>query len=221
MPEHHAYLRGVIAPTPADRPSTAIGDRRDLRRWIVAVSIGEGVGFAIAAGVAVLTIVAAVPDPARFALIIGGGAVEGAALAIGQYLGMRQRRPRIIAWIVATAVAAAFAWALGMLPSTLGLDLAAPAVIAMVVGGGVALLAVIPVAQWLVLARPGAFRWVPVSVGAWAVAILWTFAPSPFIDEHSSLTLVVILYVLAGALMAVTFALLTAGTAHRLFGSTA
>src|SRR4029453_5696880 len=199
MPEHHAYLRGVIAPTPADRPRTAIGDRRDLRRWIVAVSIGEGVGFAIPGGVAVRPTLAPVPDPVRLALIIGGGAVEGAALATGQYLGMRRRRPRIIPWIVAPAVAAAFAWALGMLPSTLGLDLADPAAIAMVAVGGVALLSVIPVAQWLVLARPGAFRWVPVSAGAWAVAILWTFAPSPFIDERSPLSLVVVLYVLAGA----------------------
>ena len=43
-----------------------------------------------------------------------------------------------------------------------------------------------------------------------AVSILWTFAPSPFIDERSPVALVVALYVAAGVLMAVTFACLTA-----------
>jgi hypothetical protein len=83
--------------------------------------------------------------------------------------------------------------------------------------GGVLLLASIPVAQWLVLARPGTFRWVPVNAGAWLVAILWTFAPSPFIDERSPTALVAALYLTAGVLMAVTFASLTAGVAGSLF----
>jgi hypothetical protein len=54
-------------------------------------------------------------------------------------------------------------------------------------------------------------------MGAWALAVLWTAAPSPFIDESSPIALVVVLYVLAGALMAVTVAAFTAPLARRLF----
>jgi hypothetical protein len=60
---------------------------------------------------------------------------------------------------------------------------------------------------------------VPVNAGAWLVAILWTFAPSPFIDEQSPIVVVAALYVTAGVLMAVTFASLTAGVAGSLFAA--
>ena len=183
----------------------------------MAVSIGEGVGFAIAGGVAILTIVGGIDDPARYLLIVAAGACEGAALATGQVLGMRTDRPPAGRWIGATAVAAALAWTLGLLPSTLGLDIGSPGAAVLVVIGAVVLLASIPVAQWLAMARRGTFRWVPVNMGAWAVAILWTFAPSPFIDERSPIALVAALFVLAGVLMAVTFAWLTAPLARKLF----
>jgi nucleotide-binding universal stress UspA family protein len=191
--------------------------RHDLGRWILAVSVGEGVGFAIATSVAILIIVVGIDGPARLALVIVGGAFEGAALALGQYLGMREGRPVAWQWIAATALAAAIAWTLGMMPSTVGMDLSEPVALVALGFGGIVLLASIPVAQWLVLQRPGTFRWVPVNAGAWAVAILWTFAPSPFIDEHSPLGLVAATFVVAGVLMAVTFASLTAGVARSLF----
>ena len=75
----------------------------------------------------------------------------------------------------------------------------------------------IPFAQWLVLSRPRTALWVPVNAGAWLVSSLWTFAPSPFIDERSPVPMVVALYVTAGVHMAVTFACLTAPLALRLF----
>lgn len=181
------------------------------------MSIGEGVGFAIATGVAILTIVGGVDERVRFLLVVAGGACEGAALATGQFLGMRTGRPRAGRWIGATAVAAAVAWTLGLLPSTLGVDFGSPASIVLVVIGAVVLLASIPVAQWLALARRGTFRWVPVNMGAWAVSILWTFAPSPFVDEQSPVAYTATLFVLAGVLMAVTFACLTAPLARTLF----
>lgn len=191
--------------------------RHDLRRWIVSVSIGEGAGFAIAAGVATLTFAAGIDNPAALLLVIAAGACEGAALATGQFLGMRTGRPPAARWIAATAIGAAAAWTLGMMPSTLALDLGSPWMVALVVGGGLVLLATIPVVQWLALARPRTFRWVPVNMGAWAVAVLWTIAPSPFVDERSPVALIVTLYVIAGALMAVTFACLTAPLARTLF----
>jgi hypothetical protein len=208
---------------PPDEPAARLGvDRRrpdphDRRRWILAVSVGEGVGFALATTLAILGLAAGIDGPSRLALAMVGGALEGAALASGQYLGMRAGRPPAWRWIGATALAAALAWVLGMMPSTLGVDSREPVVLIALGVGGIVLLASIPVAQWLVLARPGTFRWVPVNAGAWLVAILWTFAPSPFIDEQSPVVVVAALYVTAGVLMAVTFASLTAGVAGSLF----
>lgn len=181
------------------------------------MSIGEGVGFAIAAGAATLIFAAGIADPAALLLVIAAGACEGAALATGQFLGMRTGRPPAARWIGATALGAAVAWTLGMMPSTLGLDIGSPWVIVVVVIGALVLLASIPVAQWLALARPRTFRWVPVNMGAWAVSVLWTIAPSPFVDERSPVALIVALYVIAGVLMAVTFACLTAPLARTLF----
>ncbi|WP_411733793.1 hypothetical protein [Paeniglutamicibacter sp.] len=57
--------------------------------------------------------------------------------------------------------------------------------VVLLVMGATVLLGTIPFAQWFVLHREGAFRWVPVNVGAWLLAILWTAAPSPFVDEGS------------------------------------
>lgn len=181
------------------------------------MSIGEGVGFAIAAGAATLIFAAGIGDPAALILVIAAGACEGSALGTGQLLGMRTGRPPAARWIGATALGAAVAWTLGMMPSTLGLDMGSPWVILFVVIGALVLLASIPVAQWLALARPQTFRWVPVNMGAWAVSVLWTIAPSPFIDERSPIALIVTLYVIAGVLMAVTFACLTAPLARTLF----
>lgn len=186
-------------------------------RWIITVTIAEATGFAIAAGIAILTIVLRIEDPWRLVLVVAGGSIEGAALASGQYVAMVRNRPRAWLWIGATAVAASVAWFLGMLPSTLRLEFDSAGSIVLLVVGAIVLLATIPFAQWLVMARPGTFRWVPVNMAAWLAAIVWTAAPSPLVDERSPLPLVASLYVVAGLLMAVTVAALTAPVARSLF----
>lgn len=193
------------------------------RRWIVRVAMAEAAGFAVAAVAGAALAFAAAPASVAFAVAIAAGAVEGLALGAGQYWAMSDRKPPRGAWVGATALAAAVAWALGMLPSTIGVDFG-DSVTWMLLGlGALVLLASIPVAQWLVLRAAGrrdAVAWIPVTMGAWAIAMLWTAAPSPFIDESSPIALVVALYVLAGALMAVTVAAVTAPLARRLFTRT-
>lgn len=199
--------------------SHGIHEDRNMRtrRWIIAVSIAEAAGFAVAASVAIATISAGIDGPPGFALTVAGGAVEGTLLGLGQWYGMSGSRPPLARWVAATAGGGAVAWSIGMLPSTIGLDFAQPATYVFVAVGGLALLATIPTAQWLALHRAGTVSWIPVNMGAWAAAILWTFAPSPFIDETSPVWLVALLYVIAGILMAVTIAVLTARTAVRFF----
>ena len=190
-------------------------------RWIAAVTVGETLGFAVAAtvAVAVTAVGPALNAWAAYAMIVAGGAVEGALLGVAQRWGAggAQLGP---AWVAATSGGAALAWSLGMLPSTIGVDLRNPVGIAALVAGGLVLLGSIPTAQWMALHRRGTARWIPVTMGAWAVAILWTAAPSPIIDEHTSAGLIVVAYVCAGVLMAVTIAALTAPTAASLFAPT-
>lgn len=188
-----------------------------VKRWIVIVSLGEAAGFAVATTVALLVILTGVPAGPAFAAIVGGGAIEGTLLGTAQWLAMPGTRPPALRWIPATAAGAAIAWSLGMLPSTLGLVPSTPETYLAFAAGALALLASIPVLQWAAIARTGTGRWIPVNMGAWAVAVLWTAAPSPIIDETSPTALIAALYVLAGLLMAVTIAALTAKTATRLF----
>jgi hypothetical protein len=72
------------------------------------------------------------------------------------------------------------------------------------------LLVSIPALQWLVLRRVirQALWWIPVNAGAWAAGILWTLAPSPFIDEDTAFPVHLGSYFLAGMLMAATVAAL-------------
>lgn len=188
-----------------------------MKRWILIVAAAEAAGFAVAATVALLAMGAGLPAGPTFAATVAGGAIEGALLGTGQWIGMSGHRPPAVRWILSTTAGAAIAWSLGMLPSTLGIALGDAASYVAIGVGALALLASIPVLQWLALGRSGARRWVPVNMGAWAVAVLWTAAPSPFIDEHSPAALIAVLYVAAGVLMAVTIATLTAKTAARLF----
>jgi hypothetical protein len=190
-------------------------------RWILRVTVGEAAGFAVAAGVGATLAATGAPAGIAYPVAVGAGAIEGLALGAGQYSAMLGDRPSRAAWLGATAAAAAFAWALGMLPSTLGVDLGSPATWVLLALGGVLLLASIPVAQWLVLRAAGrrdAGAWVPGTMGAWALAILWTAAPSPLVDEKSPWGVVLGLYVVAGLLMAVTIAAVSAPLARRLFG---
>jgi len=188
-------------------------------RWIAIVTVAEAVGFAIATTAALVAILVLPSGALGLVVTVLGGAVEGVLLGTGQWLAMGGRRPLAHRWILATVAGAALAWTLGMLPSTLGIDLTIWWVPVLVGLGGVTLLASIPVAQWLSLRRAGTARWIPVNMASWAIAILWTFAPSPFIDEHSPVALVATLYVIAGILMAFTIAALTARTAAKLFSS--
>ncbi|GAA2085473.1 hypothetical protein GCM10009840_23260 [Pseudolysinimonas kribbensis] len=194
------------------------GERPAIGRWIVAVTVGEAVGFAVAAAIAVVVTVSGMNPALGLLLIVSGGAVEGALLGIGQVVGLGRFAPARRRWIGATSAGAAAAWGIGLMPSTIGLNDLTPAVIPLVALGAVLLLSMIPVAQWLAIRhRPRSLRWVPASMGSWAVAAAWTAAPSPFIDEGSPLALVAGLYVVAGLLMALTIASLTAPLARSVF----
>jgi len=184
----------------------------------MAVTAGESAGFVIPAAAGGVMAVAGTPTFIVYPVMVAAGACEGALLGVGQSIGFGPALVRRPAWVAVTALGAAVAWSIGLLPSTIaGFDPGLPASVPWIIAGALLLLVSIPALQWLVLRRAirRAFWWVPANAGAWAAGILWTLAPSPFIDETTSFPLLLGAYVVAGLLMATTVALLTSFAAVR------
>ncbi|MGI5129983.1 hypothetical protein ACQEVB_24495 [Pseudonocardia sp. CA-107938] len=192
------------------------------RRWVVRVTAGEVLGFTApaAVGAALATAPAAVEVPA----LVAAGLVEGALLGSAQASVLRRALPalRTGQFVLATALAAATAYAIAMLPVMLGDRLSALPVVVLAAGGavlGAVLLASIGTAQWLVL-RPVAPRsvfWIPATAAAWVVALGAFLAVStPLWQPGQPFALTAAIGVLAGLVMAVTVAVVTLPAALRL-----
>jgi hypothetical protein len=209
--------RGAVSPDTGPRP-------RLWRRWVLATTAGEAVGFllpALAAGL----IPSSAGDLVRLVVLVVAGAGEGAVLGWAQSRVLRRPLPdlRVSAWTVRTALAAAVAWLIGMLPSVLSdrwTRLPAVVVAALgVVAGGV-LLASIGVAQWTVLRRHlrGSGWWIGWTALGWAAAlVVFTLVATPLWRPGQSDVLVAAIGAVAGVLMAVTVAVVTGwGLIHLL-----
>jgi len=80
------------------------------RRWFLATTAGEFLGFA---GPAVIGAYAFdLPMPAETAVLVGAGCLEGAVLGLAQGLVMHRAHPAISVarWSAATAVGGGAAW---------------------------------------------------------------------------------------------------------------
>ena len=143
------------------------------------------------------------------------GSIEGALLGAGQAIAMTrlQLPPRMLRrWPVVTSVAAALAWSIGLLPSSIPhIPWSSPVIWLLAAFLGSALLLSIPTAQYLLLrsAIHTAGRWIWVNVLAWSLGICWTFAPSPLVNASTPLLSLIGIYAMAGLLMATTVAVIT------------
>ena len=206
----------AFAVRPADRPTEE--RMPDIARaWIPSVTIAEFLGFSVPAGVGVAT--AASSPVVTLPALVAAGAVEGAFLGWGQVRVLQRALPAIsrARWIAATAAAAAFAYFVGMGPSTWAspiTDWPPAAVVGVMSILGIAVLFSIGTAQWLVLRRhvPKATPWIAITALAWFVglAVFLAFA-MPLWQEDQSTALRVAIGVGGGFLMAATTSVLTAG----------
>jgi hypothetical protein len=189
-----------------------------LARWVGLCAAAEAVGMTSAAAAA--RAAAAVggtggwPTAARLGLVIGGGLVEGVALGVLQYVGLRRWLPalRRRAWVTVTVVVAGLGWGLASAPGALSADSGAGGGVgegpprALVIAGALALGAVmgaaLGAAQALVLRaqvrRPG--QWVAANAVAWtpAMAVIFVGATTP--DRSWGTPAVIVLGTLTGAL---------------------
>ena len=206
---------------PGPRPTSG-PDRADrfLRNWLLWVSLGETVGF-LAPVLAQLAVGgSAVVAPA----LILAGAVEGTVLGWTQSTVLRSRLPALSRrrWVGATAIGAAAAWFIGLLPAEWA-DVwqtwpATGQVVAAVVLATV-LVCALGYAQWFELRRHlrGAGWWILGSAAAWCAGLAVFFAvATPLWQPGQSGGLILLIGVLAGALMALTMALVSGLVLHLL-----
>ncbi len=185
-------------------PVDARVPRLSLRRWICVVTAAEFGGFLLPAAVGAINADAAVG--VAVPVLVAAGAVEGAALGLGQAAVLRGVVPGLSLprWVGATASAASVAYLLGFLPSIL---LSPWALI-----GLAALPLTMGFAQWLVLRRhvSGAAGWIAVTAMAWVAGLAAFLAiATPLWHEGQAVGEIVAVGAAAGLVMAVIVATIT------------
>ena len=209
------------------RPAAAARQRDDWtlwRRWTLATTLGEAAGFCAPALVGALAATAAWPNGATAATLLAAGAAEGYALGAAQAWALRMVVPNLPGrrFAAATAAAAVVAYAIGLAPSTLGdriRDLPLAVAVPAAVVGGLALLASIGTAQWLVLRRAGrdVAWWIATTAGGWLAGLaVFMSVATPLWRPGQPAPLVIVIGIVAGLLMAATVAATTGFAALRL-----
>jgi hypothetical protein len=188
-----------------------------FRRWTVAFTLGELIGFGLipaAGGLAAYALtdgMAAAPRALLlYAVAIVGGFGEGAVLARFQLGPLREVFVRLDGrrWVLHTGVAASVAWAAGMLTPTLDdvLGLGVGAQIALWMACAVVILLSIGMAQARLLARhvERPRRWLWANVVGWIAGLPWTFVLPALVPDDAPVWAFGIAMLLGGVLMGAT-----------------
>ena len=192
------------------------------RRFVVAVTLGELIGFGglpIAGGFVAMAFTDTLATGPRalvlyFVSIIGGFA-EGAMLAWFQWRVLRSMWPALDLrrWIGHTGLAAALAWAFGMLPPTLD-DMFGLSTAVQVGLWIVATLVILPSIGWaqsLVLRShvADARGWIGANVLGWLLGLPWTFVAPALLPDDAPHWAFALAFIVAGALMGATVGAVT------------
>ena len=201
------------------RAASRSGELR--HRWVVTVTLAETVGFLFPMCAGVISAKAGLGHAASAAVVVAAGLVEGLALGTGQARAfpLPVRRAR---YALLTALGAVTVWACIMSVALMAASKMVPVIVVVVAAGlaGVIGLTAIGAAQWVELRHhtSSGRRWIAWTAGAWAIALPWSFAPAPFVDESTPLVSHLALWSSAGLIMAYVMALITWQGARRLPG---
>lgn len=184
------------------------------RRWVLAFTLGELIGFG---GIPVLgaalllwltdTMAVESRSLLLYAVAVVGGLGEGAVLAWFQQRVLKEYLPGLCPrrWIQLTALAAAFAWACGMLAPTLDDLIGLSAILQVMIWVPASLLILFSIgsaqAQALrgLVVRPQ--RWILANVLGWLAGLPWTFVLPALLRDDAPLAAWVLTFVVAGVLM--------------------
>lgn len=185
--------------------------------WVGATALGELLGF-IAPAIAGSTAAAVgLSDLERLPPLVLAGMIEGATFSWVQWLVLRRYLPQLSGriWIGATAVAAGFAWALGLLPSSISNFEAIPTAV-LILGAivlGSAFLVLIGGAQWLALrhvtARAG--WWILANAIGWPLGVVVSIFGIGLIPDDASVGLMIVMGVVSAVMMGVIVGAITGG----------
>jgi hypothetical protein len=195
-----------------------------LHAWIVALTLGELVGFAIPSAAGAISLALDVPELALPLLLIPAGAGEGAALGFAEWVVLRRAFPGIAArtWTGLTAAVAALAWALALIPSTVS-DAFDPSVwvlIAIWIPASPSFLLAIGGAQWIELRHhaAGAKRWIVINAIAWPVGVLMPIIALSLVPNDAPAVAWAVAGIAGGVAMGATVGAITGRTLVKLAG---
>jgi hypothetical protein len=157
-----------------------------------------------------------------YAVAVAGGLGEGAVLAWFQLRVLRDHIPSLNArhWVLATAAAASFAWACGMLAPTLDdiVGISGMIQIGIWIPASLLILLSIGAAQAWVLRDvvDNPLSWVVANSLGWLAGLPWTFVLPALLPESAPIALWVSTFVIAGILMGLTVGLVTGVALLRL-----
>jgi len=187
------------------------------RNWVIANAAGELLGLGIAALVMLALSRTVPPNPTTAALLAGAlimvffGALEGAIVGYAQWIVLR--RTLAVAkssWILTTAIAAAVAWLLGLLPSSIVnvSPTTAPSLLVTLflsMGVGAVSGVILAIGQTWILHRYSRIAgwWLVANAGAWAVGMPIIFfsagLPTPQTPIATVILLLLTTVLVAGA----------------------
>ncbi|HKZ70799.1 MAG TPA: hypothetical protein VJ020_12005 [Anaerolineales bacterium] len=184
-------------------------------RWVLAVTAGELVSFAVPSVVGAMAMGFGFSNLAFLVCIVLAGVGEGAILGSAQWLALRLAIPQMRwhEWTLPTALAAMLAWIIGMTPSTfVDFETVTPATL--IVGGGalgILFLLSMGGAQWLALRRyaPRAGWWVLANAVAWPVGVAMPFITLGLVPDGASAAVMIVAGVVGGVLMGIVVGALT------------
>lgn len=172
----HTTLPSQRAASPTERRSAGFWHVWGL--WVIAVGLGELLGFGVPAVLGAASYAVGLPDAALAFVVIVGGMGEGAVLGLAQWLVLRRFLPGIkrAHWVGATAIGALIAWVIGMGMANLGpalFDANLALFVLLAITCGIVFLLTMGGAQWLVLRRhvSKAWRWIVANAVAWPLGV--------------------------------------------------
>ena len=143
------------------------------------------------------------------------GAVEGAAVGTAQWLVLRRYLRGLTrgAWVLATVLAAMWAYALAMIPFQLVDPSTLDAAVLVIVGLTLGILFVLSIggAQWLVLRRhaPNSGWWILANAIAWPLGVAAPFITMALVPDPAPLTATIAAGIAGGLLMGLVVGALT------------
>jgi hypothetical protein len=150
-----------------------------------------------------------------YAVAVAGGLGEGAVLASFQFRVLTECIPNVNRrrWVLATGVAAAFAWALGMLAPTLDdvVGISARVQVTIWIPASILILISIGAAQAWVLRDvvENSGSWVIANALGWLAGLPWTFALPALMPDDAPTVWWITTFAIAAVLMGSTVGLVT------------